>query len=59
MKEEELLYALALQKSKGIGDTIAKKLIQHCGSPKEVWKSKIASIAIIVWPNKNRENTAH
>lgn len=47
MNEEELLYALALQKAKNVGDTLAKKLIQHCGSPKSVWNSKIASLAKI------------
>lgn len=47
MKEEELLYALALQKAKGVGDTLAKKLIQYCGSPKGVWTSKISSLAKI------------
>lgn len=36
MKEEELLYALALQRAKGVGDIIAKKLIETCGSPKTV-----------------------
>ena len=36
MQEEELLYALALQRAKGVGDIIAKKLIEVCGSPKSV-----------------------
>ena len=40
MLEEELLYTLALQRVKGIGDIIAKKLISHCGSPKNVLKEK-------------------
>lgn len=47
MNEEELLYALALQKAKNVGDTLAKKLIQHCGSPKNVWNSKISTLAKI------------
>ena len=34
MLEEELLYVLALQRVKGIGDINAKKLISHCGSAK-------------------------
>ncbi|MFC2109027.1 DNA-processing protein DprA [Bacteroidota bacterium] len=40
MKEEELLYALALQRAKGIGDINAKKLIKACGSAKNVLKEK-------------------
>jgi len=40
MKEEELLYALALQKTKGIGSINLKKLIEVCGNPKEVLKEK-------------------
>lgn len=38
MLEEDLLYALALQRAKGIGDINAKKLIAHYGSPKAVLK---------------------
>ena len=37
MDDDELLYALALQRAKGIGDIIAKKLIETCGSPKEIF----------------------
>ena len=44
MLEEELLYVLALQRAKGVGDIIAKKLISHCGSAKNVLKSKPSSI---------------
>lgn len=40
MTENELLYALALQNVPKIGDTIAKKLIAHCGSPEAVLKEK-------------------
>lgn len=40
MFEEELLYVLALQRAKGIGDINAKKLISHCGSAKNVLKEK-------------------
>ena len=40
MEEEELLYALALQKAKGIGDVNAKKLIEVCGSAKNVLKER-------------------
>ena len=40
MLEEELLYVLALQRVKGIGDINAKKLIAHCGSAKKVLTGK-------------------
>ncbi|MEI6864444.1 DNA-processing protein DprA [Flavicella sp.] len=57
MKEEELLYALALQRAKGIGDINAKKLIETCGSPKSVLKerkntlSKINGIGAVLIKN--------
>jgi len=44
MLEEELLYVLALQRVKGIGDINAKKLIAHCGSAKNVLKEKRHSL---------------
>lgn len=59
MKDEELLYALALQKAKGVGDTLAKKLIQYCGSPKKVWNSKISSLAKIPGVGTVRLNNFH
>ena len=40
MLEEDLLYILALQRVKGIGDINAKKLISHCGSARNVLKEK-------------------
>lgn len=40
MLEEDLLYVLALQRAKGIGDINAKKLIAHCGSAKKVLTEK-------------------
>jgi DNA processing protein len=40
MLEEDLLYVLALQHVKGIGDINAKKLIANCGSAKKVFKEK-------------------
>src|SRR6476620_995479 len=39
MSELELVNLLALQKVEGIGDVIAKKLVQHCGSAEAVFKS--------------------
>ncbi|MDP3353622.1 MAG: DNA-processing protein DprA, partial [Flavobacteriaceae bacterium] len=44
MKEDELLYALALQKTKGIGDIIAKKLITTLGSASAVYQEKLQNI---------------
>ena len=40
MLEEDLLYVLALQRAKGIGDINAKKLIAHFGNAKSVLKEK-------------------
>lgn len=40
MLHTELFYTLALLKVEGIGDVVAKKLINHCGSAQEVFQSK-------------------
>lgn len=40
MKDEELLFALALQRAKGIGDINVKKLIETCGSAKNVLQER-------------------
>lgn len=40
MTQSELYYTLALLQVEGVGDVIAKKLIQHCGSAQEVFASK-------------------
>lgn len=45
MKEEELLYLLALQKTKGIGDIIAKKLITALGSATQVFNEKPSKLS--------------
>lgn len=47
MTENELHFLLALQRVEGVGDIIAKKLIQHCGSAEEIFKSKTAQLAAI------------
>ncbi|MBF0694075.1 MAG: DNA-protecting protein DprA [Flavobacterium sp.] len=47
MRHTDLLYLLALQKTANIGDILAKKLIQSCGSAEEVFKSKSAHLASI------------
>lgn len=44
MLEEELLYVLALQRVKGIGDINAKKLISYCGSAKSVLNEKVKNL---------------
>jgi len=44
MKTQDLLYLLALQKTEGIGDINAKKLIKHCGSAEGVFKEKSANL---------------
>ncbi len=40
MKDAQLLHILALQHVSKIGDTTAKKLINHCGSAEAVFKEK-------------------
>jgi len=44
MLEEELFAVLTLQKVKGIGDIIAKKLIAHCGTAQNVFSEKRGAI---------------
>ncbi|MFZ4106461.1 DNA-processing protein DprA [Flavobacterium sp.] len=40
MSEIELLHILALLKIDGVGDIVAKKLINHCGSAEKVFQAK-------------------
>ncbi|MBC7642689.1 MAG: DNA-protecting protein DprA [Flavobacterium sp.] len=40
MSEQELLHLLALSKIEGVGDVVAKKLIQNCGSAEAIFNSK-------------------
>ena len=40
MLEKELIALLTLQKAKGVGDIIAKKLISHCGTAENVLSEK-------------------
>jgi len=47
MTEQELFYLLALQQVEGVGDIMAKKLINHCGSAEAVFKTKTSQIAAI------------
>ena len=47
MTEQDLFHLLALQQVEGVGDIMAKKLINHCGSAEEVFKTKTSQIAAI------------
>lgn len=47
MTEQDLFHLLALQQVEGVGDIVAKKLITHCGSATEVFKTKTSQIATI------------
>lgn len=47
MTENELHFLLALQKVEGVGDIMAKKLLNHCGSAEAVFKSKATQLAAI------------
>jgi len=40
MTETDLYYTLALLKIDGVGDIVAKKLINHCGSAEKVFSAK-------------------
>jgi DNA processing protein len=47
MTDQDLFHLLALQQVEGVGDIVAKKLINHCGSATEVFKTKTSQIAAI------------
>jgi DNA processing protein len=47
MTEQDLIHLLALQQVEGVGDIMAKKLINHCGSAEAVFKTKTSQIAAI------------
>ena len=47
MLQTELLHALALLKVEGIGDVVARKLINQCGSAQEVFQASKKSILAI------------
>ena len=44
MKEEQLLAILRLQKSKAVGDILAKKLIVNVGDATQVFKEKPSTL---------------
>ena len=47
MNDQELLSLLALQKIEGVGDIIAKKLLHHCGTAENIFKTKATQLAAI------------
>ncbi|GGA69274.1 DNA processing protein DprA [Flavobacterium palustre] len=47
MEVSELFYTLALLKVEGVGDIMAKKLMNHCGSAEAVFKTKSQQLAAI------------
>ena len=47
MTDQELFHLLALQQVEGVGDIMAKKLINHCGSAEAVFKTKISQLVAI------------
>lgn len=47
MTEKELHFLLALQKVEGVGDIIAKKLLNHFHSAEEIFKAKASQLAAV------------
>ena len=47
MNDTELLHLLALTKVEGVGDILAKKLINHCGSAENIFKTKASKLTSI------------
>jgi len=47
MNDTELLHLLALLKIEGVGDIVAKKLLNHCGSPEKIFKTKASVLSAI------------
>ena len=45
MTDQDLIHLLALLKVDGVGDIMAKKLINHCGSAEAVFKAKTVQLA--------------
>ena len=44
LSKTELLYTLALQRTPNLGDTSAKKLLQHVGSAEGIFKEKPSNL---------------
>jgi DNA processing protein len=47
MQEQELISLLALLNTEGIGDIVAKKLLNHCGTAENVFKASASQLASI------------
>lgn len=47
MRHEDLFYVLALLKVEGVGDIIAKRMLNRCQEPSEIFKSKAAFLNTI------------
>ena len=47
MNTNELFHVLALLRIDGVGDIVAKKLINHCGSAENVFKAKMKELKAI------------
>lgn len=47
MQEQELISLLALLNTEGIGDIVAKKLLNHCGTAENVFKASTSQLASI------------
>ena len=47
MNDTELLHLLALLKIEGVGDIVAKKLLNHCGSATEIFTTKASVLSSI------------
>ena len=47
MTNQDLFFLLALQRVEGVGDIVAKKLLQHLGSAEAVFKAKPQQLAAI------------
>lgn len=47
MNTSELFHVLALLRVDGVGDVVAKKLINHCGSAENVFKSQMKALKAI------------
>ena len=47
MHEQEIISLLALLKIDGVGDIVAKKLLNHCGNAQEIFKTKASILSSI------------
>lgn len=47
MHEQEIISLLALLKIDGVGDIVAKKLLNHCGNAQEIFKTKASLLSSI------------